>query len=157
MTELLQALVDQTLDDVILYGVVDTNDLPADFIPILDRIYLVVGGSLVEIVRDESSVRLTAGTVTNFRVVRELENGMSACRSSIGKYVFADPYADNRIAKIIVYPDKDGAYRAIEIALRSGQTIFFDPSFIDGIKFGGVEQKAVWLANWESHETITIE
>lgn len=35
--------------------------------------------------------------------------------------------------------------------------LFFDPTFIDGINFGGQEQKAIWLSNSELVDSIVIE
>jgi hypothetical protein len=159
MTEILQKLVGQPLNDLILYGVVDTNDEPADFIPFLDRIFLDVGGSLVEITEDTVTAGLTVCMVANVRYTfeSELEEGHLPCRSSIGKYVLVNPHADNRIVKIVGHGVMDGAYQALEFALQSGQILFFDPLFWDGINFGGIEQKSLWLANAESHESITIE
>ena len=156
MTKILQSLIGQTVEDVVLCGIVDTDDDPADFTPILDRIYLLIGESTMQIERDEASVRLSVRLVANIETPTELDDGQAGCRSSVGKYVFVNPLADNRISNIIVYDDDNGMYRALEILLESGQLIFFDPSFFDGINFGGADQKAIWLDNTATYDAITI-
>lgn len=147
MKQLLHKTLGRSLGDIILSGVVDLDCIPADFVPLLDRVYLKIGDQLVELSRDELTLELNVALVDEVRVDCVMEDTHRLCRSSIGKYVLADPLADNRIAFITIYAGQNDAIKAIEFRLVSGQMLFFDPSFMDGINFGGIEQKAVWLNN----------
>ena len=147
MKQLLENLLGQSLRDIILSGVVDLNSVPADFIPLLDRVYLEVGQQLVELSRDEQTLQLDISFVDEDHLDCEMEDTQRFCRSSIGRYVLTDPLADNRIAFINMYAGPNDSVEALEFNLVSGQMLFFDPSFVDGVNFGGVEQKATWLDN----------
>lgn len=157
MTALFKQLTGQTLQDIVLCGVVDLDCDPADFIPLLDRVYLEIGDRLVEIRRDDRTLRINVGYVESVHLECELENTQRLCRSSIGRYALTDPLADNRLVKIIAYLDESESIQAFEIGLQSGQMIFFDPAFVDGINFGGSEQKATWLANSHVYRVISVE
>lgn len=62
-----------------------------------------------------------------------------------------------RPERFVLYGVEGETFSAIELILKSGQMLFFDPLFIDGINFGGAEQKAIWLTNSENHQSIVIE
>lgn len=155
MIEVVKRLLHQSMDDIILCGIVDLKEKPADFVPLMDRVYLIADGSLFELQRDD--IRLTVRNAASVHMRNDLEDGHLPCSSSIGKYVFTDPWADNYIVRVVIYGSEGDSCEAIEIVLRSGQTLFFDPSFIDGINFGGIDQKAVWLANSRTHDAVTFE
>lgn len=156
MKQLLQNLLGRSLRDIILGGVVDLDCIPADFIPFLERVYLEVEEQLLEMSRDERTLHMTIAFVDGIHVDCELEETMRLCRSSIGKYVLTDPLADNRIEFINIYAGQNDSVMAVEFNLKSGQMLFFDPSFIDGINFGGIEQKATWLNNSGEHHVIQL-
>lgn len=156
MKQLLQEIVGQSLGDIILSGVVDLDCIPADFIPLMDRVYLEIGEQLVELSRDERTLQLDIAVVDEVRLDCKMEDTQRFCRSSIGKYVLTDPLADNRIAFISIYAGQNDSVKAIEFNLVSGQMLFFDPSFVDGVNFGGVEQKATWLDNSEEYHVIVF-
>ncbi|MEL6894683.1 MAG: hypothetical protein AAFP90_01085 [Planctomycetota bacterium] len=86
----------------------------------------------------------------------ELESGQRVCRSSIGKYTFTNPNADNRVQQFVLHGLNDDSVAALEMVLESGQVLFFDPTFFDGINFGGVEQREIWRENSSSQEITTI-
>lgn len=156
MKHFLQTLLGQSLRDIVLAGVVDLDCAPADFIPFLESVYVEVGEQLVELSRDERTLHLKVAVVDAMRLDWELEDTQRFCRSSIGKYVLTDPLADNRIAQISLYAGKDEAVMAIELALVSRQIVFFDPTFVDGFNFGGIEQKTTWLNNSENYHVIVL-
>lgn len=158
MLDLLKSFLGKSLEDVLVYGVVDTNDEPADFIPFLDYVFIVIDGVSIRLWRDEGTVRLSASITDEAPLSCELEDGHLPCRSSIGRYVLADPKsAHNQIERLALYGIAGETFAALEIQLMSGQMLFFDPWFIDGINFGGQEQKAIWLANTEQVDTTIIE
>ena len=123
----------------------------------LERVYLAIGDSIIEISCDKKTVRLSAIVVAEVATrPSEPESGLLPCVSSIGTYLLTNPYADNRIARIVVYDEENGSFGALEIILECGQILFFDPMFFDGINFGGIEQKEIWLANVASYDSNTI-
>lgn len=158
MFHLLKSCLGKSLDDILVYGVVDTNDEPADFIPLMDYIFIIVDGTRVRLGRDEATIRLSVSITDEAALYCELEDGHLPCRSSIGRYVLADPNsAHNQIERLVLYGIAGETFTALEIQLISGQMLFFDPLFIDGINFGGPEQKAIWLANAEQVDPTIIE
>lgn len=152
----LQMLVGKVLEDIILRGVVDLDDDPAEFVPLMDRIYLLIGDSLLSLWAQESDNNLAFEFVEAIQSSSDLEETQVGCRSSVGKYTLLNPLADNRISEITLYQSTPEHYSAIELTLFSGQVLFFDPSFFDGINFGGPDQKALWQANAPQCDAITI-
>lgn len=157
MKDLLRTLLGQPLSDVVLCGIVDLGEDPADFVPLLERVYLEVGGQLVELSREKYSVHLNVAIVSAIYVDCELEETYRVCRSSVGAYVLTNRFADNRITSIDLYVDRDDRLLTMELRLICGQTLFFDPSFIDGINFGEADQRHCWLENAVAYELITLD
>ena len=158
MIDLLKTCLGKSLDDVSIHGIVDTNDKPADFLPLMDYIFITIGGASVRLLRHEVSLRLSVSITDEAPVFCEFEEGHLPCRSRIGSYVLADPNSDqNQIKRFVLYGVASDSFAAFEIQLESGQMLFFDPTFIDGINFGGQEQKAIWLSNSELVDSIVIE
>jgi len=137
MTKTLETLLGIEIKDVVLQGVLDTDEHVPEFIPCLDRVYLILDHVTVEISRDRETVRLSVRDVPELPIVVPPEEGWIACRSSVGNYVLVDPLADTRISEIIAYGCEGHAYQALEFRFISGQLLFFDPSFFDGINLGG--------------------
>jgi len=156
MKNLLESLCGQLIKDIVLRGVVDTDDEPVVFLPKYDRVYLVLENFTIEMADDDSEgkVRIRASIVNEVCAVVNLDEGQLPCQCSIGSIAFANPLAENRIKRVVAYNPDGNAYRAIEIVLTSDQILFFDPMFFNGINLGGVEQKAVWLANEEQHVAV---
>lgn len=158
MLNLIKSCIGKSLKDVIVYGIVDINEDLADFIPVLDYVFIIVDETCVRLWRDEATVRLSASVTDEAPLSFEPEEGHLPCRSSIGGYVLADSNsAYNQIKQLVLYGAAGETFAALEIQLMSGQMLFFDPSFIDGINFGGQEQKVIWLANTEHVAPTIIE
>ena len=156
MLDLLKSYVGKSLDDFLVHGIVDTNSIPADFIPLLDYVVIIIDGASVRLWRDEATIRLSVSVTDQAPRLCELEDGHLPCHSSIGCYVLADPNSNqNQIKQFVLYGVAGETFAALEVQLMSGQMLFFDPSFIDGINFGGQGQKEIWLANTE-HIVPTI-
>ena len=126
MTELLTRLLGQSLQDVILGGVVDLDCDPADFVPLLGCVYLDIAGHLIQLSRDERTIQLNVSCVDAVHLDCELEDTQRICRSSVGRYILTDPLADNRIARINLYTNKNDGVIAIEFILASCQVLFFE-------------------------------
>jgi len=81
----------------------------------------------------------------------------------INEFIFKNPFADNRVAKMYCFnfKEKDGEFLcdALHIKLCNGQDLSLDPGFL-GIKIGGLDVKQVWennLMNGVVPEEIRIE
>lgn len=157
MITILPKLIGKDVYDVMIYGVVDTEEEPVEFLPVLSTVFLTVGELTVRLLRDETTARLVVSESDEAVLPFELESGHRICQSSIRKFVLNNPNADNRIQRIVVHNGSEDSVGALEIVLQSGQTLFFDPTFFDGINFGGVEQKAIWQENANTDEVQTIQ
>lgn len=155
MVDVLKIILGNALEDIVLTGFVDTQESPIEFVPLLNQVNLVIGTAFVKIQR-EDDCSLTISIVQELSVPRVDDEGFSPCRSSIGKYVLTDPHSDNRIATILEYLEpRTERMLAIEFVTESGQSLFFDPLYHDGINFGGAEQKATWQRNSKEYLTRT--
>lgn len=157
MSTILQKLIGQDVYDVQLYGVVDTDEEPVEFLPVLDAIYLLLGDVTLRLRRDDITARLLVEESNEPFIPFELESGHKICRSSIGKFVLNNPNADNRVRRFVLHNQSGESLGALEVVLNSGQVLFFDPSFFDGINFGGIEQKAIWEENAKKAVATTIQ
>lgn len=159
MIDILQSLVGLKLEDIVLAGYFDPDD-PAEFAPMLSRVYLIIGERMVQLTLDDTTTTsLLIRFVETIEVTIQMEEDLTWCRSSMGDFLLTNPRFENVISKIIVYFDNDGdneKYRAIEFVLNSGQLIFFDPQFLDGINFGGQDQKDYCLNNIENYTAKII-
>ncbi len=156
MSTILESLIGQDAYDVVIFGIVDNDEEPAEFLPVLDAVFLLIGDVTVRLLRDDATARLRISQSTDAVIPFELETGQRVCRSSIGKFTFANPNADNRVQQFVLHGANDDSAAALEMVLQSGQILFFDPTFFDGINFGGVEQREIWRENSSSQEATTI-
>ena len=159
MIDILKSLVGLKLEDIVLAGYFDPDE-PAEFAPMLSRVYLIIGERMLQLALDETTtIALLIRFVETIEVTIEMEEELTWCRSSMGDLLLKAPQAENVISKIIVYFDNEGdreKFRALEFVLSSGQLLFFDPLFIDGINFGGQEQKDDCLNHIENYTAKII-
>lgn len=147
----LSKLVDSTLDDIYLIGLLDQDETPAQFCPQLRQLYLELGGELLELRCVEDTGTLGVRTVAEFSEVPWNSDGLPTCTMSIRDLVLTDSDANNQVTDFRLFGasfDPSGlTCLAVQLQLENGQVLFLDPSYHFGIRIGGSELRAAWREN----------
>lgn len=91
MIDILKSLVGLKLEDIVLAGYFDPDD-PAEFAPMLSRVYLIIGERMLQLALDETTtIALLVRFVETIEVTIEMEEELTWCRSSMGNFLLKAP------------------------------------------------------------------
>ena len=145
--------------DVYVCGLVDIENGIAEFIPMTDDIYFKFDTTIIRFESVEQYSKLKIQYVNQFTYKFEDED-MYPANSSIGKIVLTNIMADMMVKSIEIYgaeqTDNELICHAASFLLNTGQEIFIDPGFCDGIGVGGQHQKDTWLRNYPNTDSYTV-
>jgi len=147
----LRGLCDARLEDLLLQGFVGEEDGGLRFRPMLGAMFLKVDGRLIKLESTEQYSALEISEVPAVAASFEVDPDTRFCVSSAAELILLNSMGDNRIECVETYGRrKSGAvdqFDAVGLRLYAGQYLFFDPSFLFGIKVGGERQREYWLRN----------
>ena len=88
------------------------------------------------------------------------DEDMYLANSSISKLVLTNVLADILVKSIGIYGseqiDNELICDAVSFHLNTGQELFIDPGFTDGIGIGGEHQRDVWFKNYPNTDSYTV-
>jgi hypothetical protein len=147
----LRSLCDARLEDLLLQGFTDEEKGGLRFYPMLGALFLKVEGRLIRMQSTEQYSAVELSEVQTVAPTFEVDPGTQFCVSSADELLLLNPMGDNRIECVEVYGRRSAGeidqFDAIGLRLYAGQYLFFDPSFLFGMKVGGERQRESWLRN----------
>ena len=147
----LRSLCDARVEDFLLQGYVVEEEGTLRFRPMLDAIFLKLEGRLIRMESTEQYSAVELSEVQTVAPTFEVDPDTQFCVSSAGELLLLNPMGDNRIECVEGYGwrrvGEIDQFDAIGLRLYSGQYLFFDPSFLFGMKVGGERQREYWLRN----------
>lgn len=151
LRELEAALQNAQLADIVLVGFVDHSQQLARFRALLDAVYLEFDGIFLEIATIRDTGRARIGIVAEPRIRAELDDDMTPAISSVRQQVLRDPDARNALREVRLWEVAEAqdqlSCAALSFELDNGQSVFLDPFNHFGIRIGGDEHNALWLAS----------
>lgn len=150
---MLETLPGHGLDDIRVIGWSHLEDGVLCFRPWLWSLYLDVGGRHIELTVHEQGEWLGVEAVSSPRIEAEAEADDTLTLSSVAELLFRDHLSTNTIVEVIAFdpfePIRAGQARCggLGLELGNGQYLFFDPTYVFGIKVGGKEQEQAWRAD----------
>jgi hypothetical protein len=151
LLELEAAVQNAQLADIVLVGFVDHSEQLAQFRALLDAVYVELQGIFLEIATIRDTGRARIDIVTEPRIRAELDDDMTPAISSVRQQVLRDPNARNVLRALrlwgVAETDAELSCAALSFELENGQSVFLDPFNPFGIRIGGNEQNATWLAS----------
>lgn len=139
------------MEDVLVQGFVCEEKGGLEYHPMLRTMFLKVGARLIKLESTEQYSVLEISEVQAVTPSFEVDPDTKFCFSSVCELLLVDPMGDNRIECIETYGTRKAGeidrFDALGIRLHGGQYLFFDPTFIFGIKVGGARQRENWLRN----------
>ncbi|MDE1461738.1 hypothetical protein [Spartinivicinus poritis] len=146
------------LDDIIHIGVVDFEDKIAEVTTFHTHLFLEVGQVFVKLESIEQYSRLKTSITkeVDFTFDFEIEEEMSLCKYSAANVYMTSSLADNKIDSITFYGAESVSNQieclALSIKLDNGQVLFFDPTYLFGIKVGSIKEIDKFIENSSNHE-----
>lgn len=146
------------IDDVLLPGFVDKEELPLRFHASLSSYYFDCGGTFLRFSAIGYSGRGLLTVVPEITCDLDLDDDLVFASTSIKQLVLRDPDGSNHIERISLWNSHDGPSgiecSAMRLDLVNQQALFLDPSYHYGIRVGGPEQEQIWLENTPSQEHV---
>lgn len=145
--------------DILVCGLVDIENGIAEFIPMTDDIYFEFETKIIKFESVEQYSKLKIKYV-NTLTYRFEDEDMYLANSSISKVVLTNILADILINSVEIYGgeqiDNELICYGASFHLSTGQELFIDPGFSDGIGIGGEHQKNVWFNNYPNSKSYTV-
>ncbi|WP_086347926.1 hypothetical protein [Candidatus Enterococcus clewellii] len=159
MDRIIQLVKGNRLKEVYLTGFIDEVDGQLEFCPDLRFLYFEFASGFLECLSIEQYSRLQLKIVDSVKHDFEIDEDMFAGISRAGDLILDVPDSQtNEIIKIVVYDLNVSEVQitcvALSLWLRSGQHIFLDPSFLQGIGSGSDSQKDYWEENLKEHRKV---
>lgn len=142
-----------TIDGIYVKGFIDIENNIGEFYSDMNYLYFEVGKNLLiefKVIKQYSKLKVSL--VNEITYEYEIDEGMIYAKTSLGKIILADTLMINDIDIIKFYNIESADIEfiicdAVEFQLGTGQIIFIDPLFYDGIGIGEISQKEVWVNN----------
>lgn len=141
--------IGKKITDIVLVGSVDVESSHAEVSINHEFLFVELEDDLwIRLASIEQMSELKIDELTNLKFDFEIEEDDMYTSVSIKDLVVIDTVSDSVISEVDEY-HHDGKFKAVEIFISSGQTIFIDATFYTGIKFGAEALKKVFLENNE--------
>jgi hypothetical protein len=150
--ELENVLRGTRVDDVLLDGFMDQDEVPVRFRALRDSLYFELGSVYLHFKAIDSEGAMSIAIVDAMGEHPALDEDMVHAVSSMREQVLQDADGSNEVKALRLWGPAEVAgelrCRAAQLELGNGQQIFVDPSYHFGMRIGGGEQRETWLASW---------
>lgn len=140
------------LEDVLLVGFVDPDEVPLRFVALPSDVYFQFDGVVLEFstLGDTGRMRLSLVTAPRFRASLD-EEDLRPAVTSIARQVLVETAGHDVLSRISLWAAFESGQSvecgAARLDLANGQRVFVDPSNYWGIRLGGREIEQAWLEN----------
>lgn len=156
MNKLMKLLEKEQLDDVLIQGYLESDELIPKFNAMLDKVHLVFGDEYIDIVNDTYNQSMSLELSDKIEAGFEVDEDDQFAISSYFSLLLVDTVSDIRISQIDIYKseveDNYVKCQALNLCFSNGESLFVDSSYYDGLKLGGESLKNRF--NDENPDTI---
>ncbi|WP_061236042.1 hypothetical protein [Leptospira weilii] len=160
-----QIVSDNMIQDIKTWGLFDLADGIGEFIPQFKFLYLCTSSGIIAFESIEQYSKLKISCHEKIQLPLELEfikreEDLILTILSISELILVNPMADNLVDKMEIFNyvqlQDEIHCDSLNVILKNKQNIFLDPTFLQGIKIGGIEQYKFWIENIVEHMKRSI-